>query len=73
MYLSALAIRCSMDMLGPPQGMAGGASWCCAEVLSSRAGLVVFDVLFNYEVLLRYERQATSTGGQPYITCALNS
>eukprot|EP01050_Picozoa_sp_SAG11_P003742 SAG11_NODE_219_length_12168_cov_5.600083_3_plen_722_part_00 len=63
-----------MDMLGAPRGMASGMpAWCCAEVLSSRAGLVVFDILFNYEVLLRYERQATATGGQPYITCALSS
>merc|ERR1719231_1154232 len=63
-----------MDMLGAPRGLASGEpAWCCAEVLGSRAGLVVFDILFNYEVLLRLGRQATATGGQPYITCALSA
>jgi hypothetical protein len=34
---------------------------------------VLFDVLFNYEALLRYERQSVATGGQPYVACALNA
>ena len=93
-------------MVGPPPERVGAEvqGWSCSEVLGSRAGLVFFDVLFNYEarscpctmpssttglvfeqqlvlmssrslvqVLLRYERHATATGGQPYIVCAMSA
>ena len=42
-------------------------------VKREKARSLFFDVLFNYEVLLRYERHATSTGGQPYIVCAMSA
>ena len=65
----------AVDMVGPGKmkGSVGDEKWTCAEVLSSRAGLVLFDVLFNYEVLLRYERQSSGSGGQPYVCCALTT
>lgn len=64
-----------LDMLGPSRGLVqqggyGGEGWCCSDVVASRTGLVFFDVMFNYEALLRYERQSVATGGQPYIACA---
>jgi hypothetical protein len=61
-----------LDMLGPSRGLMqnggyAGGGWCCSDVVASRTGLVFFDVMFNYEALLRYERQSVATGGQPYI------
>ena len=37
----------------PGGGYAASGGWCCADIVSSRTGLVLFDVLFNYEALLR--------------------
>ena len=62
MFLTERCLR-SLDMLGgggvvPGGGYAASGGWCCADVVSSRTGLVLFDVLFNYEALLRSARRS---------------
>ena len=47
----------------PGGGYAASGGWCCADVVSSRTGLVLFDVLFNYEALLRSDLGPFGTAG----------